>query len=118
MKSPDFAFDLPNETVYTEVTFFSVGILEKWQKGVDVITSALQKRLLKKGRSLKLTVQLPLQEFDTNQIIQQVWRKMCTYDSGKLTVIANGTIAWEPYPITPLQEASTTASRSLYSKGI
>lgn len=110
LKSPDFAFDLPNERVYTEVTFFSVGILEKWQKGIDVITSTLRRRLLKKGRSLKLTVQLPLQEFDTNQIIQLVWRKMCTSDVGKLTVIVNGTISWEPYPIMPIQEGSSIAA--------
>ncbi len=110
LKSPDFAFDLPNERVYTEVTFFSVGILEKWQIGVDVITSILRERLLKKGRSLKLTIELPLQKFDTNQIIQQVWQKMYTSDTGKLTVIANGTISWEPYPITSFQEGSSTAA--------
>lgn len=110
LKSPDFAFDLPEQRVYTEVTFFSIGTLEKWQKGVDFITTTLRNRLLKKGRSVKLFVRLPLQEFDANRIIQQVWSKMnSSGDTGNLTVIANGTISWEPYFIAPLQEDSSSA---------
>lgn len=115
LKSPDFAFDLTDERVYSEVTFFSVRKLEKWQKAVDFITATIQKRLLDKGRSLKLRVQLPLQEFDAGRIIRRVWSEICTSgDTGKLTVIANGTISWEPYRITPLQEdfSSTTEGTS------
>jgi hypothetical protein len=115
LKSPDIAFDLTDERVYTEVTFFSVGILEKWQKAVDFITSTIQNRLFKKGRSLKIFVQLPLQDFDTDRIIQRVWNEICTSgDTGKLTVIENGTISWEPYLLTPLQEdlASSTEGPS------
>src|SRR5207248_7261522 len=113
LKSPDFAFDLPDERVYTEVTYFSVGKLEKWQKAVDTITTTIRQRLLKQGRSLRLHVQLPLQELDANRLIRHMWSKMCpSDDTGKLTVIANGTISWEPYPITSLQENSSSLSEA------
>jgi hypothetical protein len=105
-ESPDFAFDISGERVYLEVTFFYVGVLEKWQKAVDAITATLQHRLTKRERHLKLHVQLPLQPFDskqrpfdTKQVIDQVWRKMCLTDftAGEQTVTANGRIRWEPY---------------------
>jgi hypothetical protein len=105
-ESPDFAFDISGERVYLEVTFFYVGVLEKWQKTVNAITTTLHHRLTKRERHLKLHVQLPLQPFDSkqhpfdaNQVIEQIWRKMCSTDfsAGKQTVIANGMIRWEPY---------------------
>jgi hypothetical protein len=39
---------------------------------------------------------------------------MCTSgDTGKLTVVANGTISWEPYPITLLQEDSSSSPEGI-----
>ena len=105
-KSPDFAFDVSGERVYLEVSYFYVGVLEKWQKAVDTITTTLQHRLNKKGQYLKLHVQLPLHLFDNkqssfniNRVIEQVWRKMYItgFNADKQTVIANGRIRWEPY---------------------
>ena len=109
-RSPDFAFDLEG-TVYLEVTVFNVGILDTWQRAVDYIASSLQHKLLKKGRHLKLHLQLPLQafeakqpqKFDANQVIQHIWRQMHS-PSSELTISHQGKIRWEPYPITQVQE--------------
>jgi hypothetical protein len=119
MKSPDFAFEIV-DTVYLEVTAFYVGILDAWQKAVDYIASSLQYRLLKKGRSLKLHLQLPLQafapkqsqKFDANQIIQYIWGKMYT-DSGELTLTHHGKIRWEPYTIVTVQEGLPLSPQEL-----
>jgi hypothetical protein len=118
-KSPDFAFDLV-DTVYLEVTAFYVGILDTWQKTVDYIASSLQHRLLKKGRRLKLHLQLPLQafapkqpqKFDANQIIQYIWGKMYT-DSGELTLTHHGKIRWEPYTVATVQEGLPLSPQEL-----
>jgi len=107
--SPDFAFDLEDIT-YLEVTTFYVGILDKWQKTVDYITSSLQNRLSKKGRQLKIYLQLPLKifepkqlkNFDANQVIQHIWRNMHT-DRDELTIAPNGKIQWEPYRVSATQ---------------
>ncbi len=116
--SPDFAFDIVDERIYTEVTFFSVGKLEKWQKGVDFITTTIQKRLLDKGRSLQLRLQLPLQTFDGDRIIQRIWSEMRTSgDTKTLTVMANGTISWEPYSIKPIHEGSSEPKIQATSDG-
>lgn len=109
-RSPDFAFELEG-TVYLEVSVFNVGILDTWQRAVDYIASSLQQKLLKNGRHLKLHLQLPLQafepkqsqKFDTNQVIQHIWRHMHS-PSGELTITHQGKIRWEPYPITEVQE--------------
>ncbi len=100
--SPDFAFAVPEGRVYLEVTVFSVGMLDKWQKAVDHIIATLQKRLFKQGRSLKLYLQLPLQELDTNLLTERAWNKikLRSSDSGTLTLMEKGTIRWEPYLVT------------------
>jgi hypothetical protein len=121
--SPDFAFEL-GTTVYLEVTTFYVGLLDKWQRTVDTIISVLQSRLLKKGRHLKLYLQLPLQafepkqkeKFDTNQMIEYIWRKMRT-DSGELTLTHRGKIRWEPYQISVV-EASSPFEPQVLDKGM
>ncbi len=118
-KSPDFAFDLV-DTVYLEVTAFYGGILDTWQKAVDYITSSLQYKLFKKGRHLKLHLQLPLQafapkqpqKFDANQIIQYIWGKMRT-DRGELTLTHHGKIRWEPYPVATVLEGLPLSPQEL-----
>lgn len=118
-KSPDFAFEIV-DTVYLEVTAFYVGILDTWQKAVDHIASSLQHRLLKKGRHVKLHLQLPLQafapkqpqKFDVNQIIQYIWGKMYT-DSGELTLTHHGKIRWEPYTVATVQEGLPLSPQEL-----
>jgi len=118
-KSPDFAFELV-DTVYLEVTAFYVGILDTWQKTVDYVTSSLQRKLLKKGRRLKLHLQLPLQafapkqpqKFDANQTIQYIWRKMHT-DSGDLSLTHHGKIRWEPYTVATVQEGLPLSPQEL-----
>jgi hypothetical protein len=109
-KSPDFAFDLSEERVYSEVTVFSLGILDKWQKAVDQIITTLQKRLMKQDRALQLHLQLPLQELNTSDIIERIWNKMKdrSSQSGSLTIVDKGTIQWKPFPITNIESAMSS----------
>src|SRR6266566_412357 len=87
-------------------------------KGVDFITTTIQKRLLDKGRSLQLRLQLPLQTFDGDRIIQRIWSEMRTSgDTKTLTVMANGTISWEPYSIKPIHEGSSEPKIQATSDG-
>jgi hypothetical protein len=114
-KSPDFAFHLPHERVYVEVTVFYVGILDRWQKGVDNILTTLEKRLIKQQRSLLLHIQMPLIDFDVQQITAHAWRKIRETDSGKLTVVDKGTIEWSAYPVTGV---SMNAASSLFNPAV
>ncbi len=118
-RSPDFAFDLEGRA-YLEVTVFNVGILDTWQRAVDYIASSLQNKLLKKGRHLKLHLQLPLQafepkrtqKFDTDQVIRYIWEKMHS-PGGELPLPYQGKIRWEPYPITKVQEGFPLSPEAL-----
>lgn len=114
-KSPDFAFHLPHERIYVEVTVFYVGILDRWQKGVDDILATLEKRLIKQQRSLLLRLQMPLTDFNAQQITEHIWRKIRETASGKMTVIDKGTIEWSAYPVTGV---STNAASSLFNPAV
>jgi len=113
--TPDFAFQLPKdqrskEVVFVEVTVWHVGILDKWDKAVDQMTTTIQNRLIKQGRGIKLQVRLPLQEFDAKQILQMTnhaWNEIRLTDSGQLIVVDKGTIRWSPYPTTTIQESTS-----------
>jgi hypothetical protein len=109
-KSPDFAFHLPNERIYLEVTVFYVGILDKWQKGVDDILTIIEKRLMKQQRSLLLRIQMPLADFNAQQITEQTWRKIREADSGRMIVIDKGTIEWSAYPVTGVSMNASSPS--------
>ncbi len=109
-KSPDFAFHLSSERIYLEVTVFYVGILEKWQKGVDDVLAILEKRLMKQQRSLLLRIQMPLTEFNAQHIAEHAWRKIREADSGRMTVIDKGTIEWSSYPVTSVPMDASSSS--------
>jgi hypothetical protein len=100
--SPDFAFDLPEGSVYLEVAEFHIGLLDNWEKAVEHITTTLQNRLFKQGRMLRLDLRLPLQELDANEITEYIWSRMHA-DSGELSVAGKGVVKWAPYPIARVQ---------------
>jgi hypothetical protein len=117
-RSPDFAFDLPEERIYVEGTVFYVDLLDKWERDVEQIATILQNRLFKKRRSLHLSLQLALQPLDVKQITNRVWSKMSEVEEGEISVIGKGVIQWMPYRITALADDASAQQNSLQTSGL
>jgi hypothetical protein len=121
-KAPDIAFQFPEGMVYLDVTVFRGGPLDKWEQSIDRIRKAIERRNLKRKRALSVSILLPLENTNIDQIISRVLEKMDENGTGEMAIGDKGIIRWEPFPLTiiPYAEAGNPnmSSIALSSTGI
>jgi hypothetical protein len=108
-RCPDFAFQTPEGAVLVEATVFHGGILDLWTQSTHYIKTSLQDYVLKQNRMLFVHISLPLKaEMDAREIVRLVLKEMNTAtDTGSVHIRHKGRIAWEPFPIIVLEDASS-----------
>jgi hypothetical protein len=106
MRAPDFAFQLPEGMVYLDVTVFRGGPLERWEEARERIKSAIERRIIKRKMAVSVGMQLPLENINIDQIINQVLEKIDERDSGEMVIGEKGMIRWEPFSMTVIPDGS------------
>ena len=109
--TPDFSLRLPDGRVFLEVTVLHVEILDKWDKSILDLTTALKRHLRMQQKELVVNMQLPL-PFPGNveQLTKLLVKKFDKFPSGSIAIGSNGEIRWEPIPAITVQDTSSIFS--------
>ncbi len=109
--TPDFALRLLDGRVFLEVTVLHVEILDKWDKSILDLTTALKRHLRMQQRDLIVHMQVPLPfPGSVEQMTELLKKKFDEFPSGRVAIGNHGEIRWEPIPAITTQDTSTIFS--------
>ncbi len=109
--TPDFALRLLDGRVFLEVTVLHVEILDKWDKSLLDLTTALKRYVRVQQKDLIVDMQVPLPfPGSVEQITELLIKKFDEFPSGSVAIGKNGEIRWEPIPAITTQDTSTIFS--------